>query len=155
MNISHIRLVLCSVRGVRAAGAPPLGLGLETRDLDTSHSPSPTVSRWRLELQKKVREYFTIVEKTVNSPTQRSLVGAFSVIVKSSRTLVLGSSGRGGECRLCTRITNLSSGRPRRPRLHPQCKHRHRFESQCFTQSDQHFVPDLFWDYWQWPHTHS
>ena len=28
--------------------------------------------------------------------------------------------------------SNLSPGRPRRPCLHSQCKHHHRFESQCF-----------------------
>ena len=65
------------------------------------HSPLPTLPL--LELQTKVREYFTIMEMAPTSVLtvkallgafneERALIGAFSVIVKYSRTFVCSSS---------------------------------------------------------------
>ena len=116
-------VVVCSVRGVRAAGAallvgrgpgPPPGGGVQPRQPRRGARARPRHAGPRHLAAGAGGDQPRLASPPLHPRLQRA-------------------GGGGGECRLCSRIILTSpSGRSRRPCLHPQCKHHHRFESQCF-----------------------
>ena len=116
-------LVVCSVRGVWAAGAPllvgrgqgpPPGCGLQPRQPRRGARARPRHAGPRHLAAGAGGDQPRLATPPLHPRLQRA-------------------GGGGGECRLCSRITITSpSGRSRRPCLHPQCKYHHRFGSKCF-----------------------